>query len=264
MMHLTEAIRKKAGRNNKGRICVRHRGGGHKRRYRIIDYKRNIFDMPAIVERIEYDPNRSAEIALLRYPHLEGEEAFRYIIAPQALTPGDEIMTSMEELKIKTGNCMPLKHIPLGQDVCCVEMEPGKGAQLGRAAGTYLTMLDKQMKEGYALVRQQSGEKRFVPLDSLCTVGAVSNPLHKIRKLGKAGRKRHLGRRPHVRGVAMNPVDHPMGGGEGRSSGGRPSCSPTGVIAKGFKTRKKNKPAPFVHETRKAAQTALKLAKKGK
>jgi len=264
MWHLTEAMRKTGGRNNSGKITVRHRGGGHKRRYRKIDFKRDIFDKPAIVERIEYDPNRTAEIALLRFPHLEGEDAYRYIIAPQALEPGAEIMTSMDELKMKTGNCMPLRHIPIGQDVCCVEMIPGKGAQLGRSAGSYLTMLDKQMKEDYALMRQQSGEKRFIPLDSLATVGAVSNPLHKIQKLGKAGRKRHLGRRPHVRGVAMNPVDHPMGGGEGRSAGGRPSCSPTGVIAKGFKTRKKSKPAPLVYESRKAAQLQMKAAKNKK
>jgi len=259
---LTEPLRKKAGRNNSGKIMVRRRGGGAKRRIRIVDFKRDIFDKPAVVERIEYDPGRSGEIALIKYQHLEGDDAYRYIIAPQALAPGDEVMSSMDEIKMRVGNCMPVRHVPLGQDVSCVEMIPGKGAQLGRSAGTYLTMLDKKMKDGHALMRLQSGEKRFIPLDSLCTVGPVSNPLHKIRKLGKAGRSRHLGRRPKVRGVAMNPVDHPMGGGEGRSSGGRPSCSPTGVLAKGFKTRKKNKPAPLVHESRKAAQAKAKLARK--
>ncbi len=254
---LTQALRRKGGRNNQGRITVRHRGGGSKRRWRVMDFKREVRDSPGIVERIEYDPCRTAEIALVKYPVLEeqGVESFRYMIAPQGLAPGDEIVASVdEETKIKTGNCIPLANVPLGTSVCCVELYPGKGAQLGRSAGTYLTMLDKQMKKGHALVRQQSGEKRFIPLDCMATIGAVSNPLHKAQKLGKAGRTRHRGRRPRVRGVAMNPVDHPMGGGEGKSSGGRPSCSPTGVLAKGFKTRKKNKPMPLVFETRRAAQ----------
>ena len=228
---LVESKNKISGRNNNGRITVRHKGGGHKRLYRIIDFKRNKFDIPAVVERLEYDPNRSAHIALLLYK--DGER--KYIIAPSKLKVGDEIISS-EKCEIKVGNSMKLKDIPLGTNVHCVELKPLKGAQLARSAGTSARLV---AKEGiYATLRLQSGEIRKVLWECRATLGTVSNQENNLRSLGKAGAKRWRGVRPTVRGVAMNPVDHPHGGGEGRTSGGRHPSTPWGVPTKGYKTRK--------------------------
>ena len=228
---LTRVKSKNGGRNNNGRITVRHQGGGHKQHYRIIDFKRNKFDIPAVVERIEYDPNRSAHIALLLYK--DGER--RYIIAPSKLRVGDEVI-SAENCEIKVGNSMKLKDIPLGTNVHCVELKPLKGAQLARSAGTSARLV---AKEGiYATLRLQSGENRKVLWECRATLGTVSNQENNLRSLGKAGAKRWRGVRPTVRGVAMNPVDHPHGGGEGRTSGGRHPSTPWGVPTKGYKTRK--------------------------
>ena len=222
---------KNGGRNNNGRITVRHQGGGHKQHYRVIDFKRNKFDIPAIVERIEYDPNRSAHIALLKY--LDGER--RYIIAPSKLKIGDEII-SADNCEIKVGNSMKLKDIPLGTNVHCVELKPMKGAQIARSAGTSARLV---AKEGiYATLRLQSGETRKVLWECRATLGTVSNQENNLKSLGIAGAKRWRGVRPTVRGVAMNPVDHPHGGGEGRTSGGRHPSTPWGVPTKGYKTRK--------------------------
>jgi large subunit ribosomal protein L2 len=236
---LTVGKRSTGGRGNTGRITVRHRGGGHKRLYRIIDFKRSVLDVPGIVQRLEYDPNRSANIALVAYP---GGEV-QYILAPDNLKAGDEIVASRAaEVEIKPGNAMPLGNLPIGTVFHNLEVKAGKGGQIARSAGTSCQLLDKDAgKAGYALVAISSKEQRYVSLKCMATVGTVGNGVHFLRKLGKAGRKRWLGWRPSVRGVAMNPVDHPMGGGEGRSSGGRPSCSPTGVLAKGYKTRKRPK-----------------------
>ena len=230
---LLAPIKKKGGRNNTGRITVRHQGGGHKRRYRIIDFKRNKFGIPARVAAIEYDPNRSARIALLVYA--DGEK--RYIIAPNEVSVGDTVMNGPEAAP-EAGNCMPLSLIPLGSNVHAIEMKPGKGAQLARSAGTYAQLTAREGK--YVVLRLPSGETRRVLSACLATIGTTSNPDHMNIDLGKAGRRRWLGVRPKTRGVAMNPVDHPMGGGEGKASGGHPT-SPTGVPAKGFKTRKKKK-----------------------
>jgi len=228
---LIESKSKKGGRNNNGRITVRHQGGGHKQHYRIIDFKRNKFDIPAVVERIEYDPNRSAHIALLKY--LDGER--RYIIAPSKIKVGDEIISS-DKCEIKTGNSMKLKDIPLGTNIHCVELKPMKGAQIARSAGTSARLI---AKEGiYATLRLQSGETRKVLWECRATLGTVSNQENNLKSLGKAGAKRWRGVRPTVRGVAMNPVDHPHGGGEGRTSGGRHPSTPWGVPTKGYKTRK--------------------------
>jgi len=236
--NLTFGLLRKAGRGHGGRICVRRRGGGHKRLYRIIDFKRSIHDADGVVQRLEYDPNRSATIALVAYP--SGQ--LTYIIAPEGIRSGDTVCASRtKELDIKLGNAMPLAHMPIGTIVHNLEMRPGQGAQLCRSAGTSAQLLEKNMRPGYALVRLASKEHRLVHMSCMATIGQVSNPLHKHRKLGKAGRSRWLGIRPHVRGTAMNPVDHPHGGGEGRKAPGRPSCSPTGVLAKGFKTRNKKK-----------------------
>ena len=211
---LTRVKSKNGGRNNNGRITVRHQGGGHKQHYRVIDFKRNKFDIPAVVERIEYDPNRSAHIALLLYK--DGER--RYIIAPSKLKVGDEVI-SADNCEIKVGNSMKLKDIPLGTNVHCVELKPLKGAQLARSAGTSARLV---AKEGiYATLRLQSGETRKVLWECRATLGTVSNQENNLKSLGKAGAKRWRGVRPTVRGVAMNPVDHPHGGGEGRTSGGR-------------------------------------------
>ncbi len=230
---LTESLHSTGGRNNLGRVTVRFRGGGHKRLYRIIDFKRNKDNIPAKVVSIEYDPNRSAWIALLVYT--DGEK--RYIIAPEGLKVGDTVMSG-EDVDIVVGNALPLKSIPVGTLIHNVELKIGKGGQLCRSAGTYAQLL---AKEGdYAHLRLPSGEVRLVHVNCRATIGQVSNQEHENIKLGKAGRSRWLGRRPHVRGVAMNPIDHPMGGGEGRSSGGRPSCSPWGWPTKGYRTRKKN------------------------
>lgn len=228
---LVEPVRKTNGRNNHGRITVRHRGGGHKRLYRIIDFKRNKDDIPAKVERIEYDPNRSSNIALLLYA--DGER--RYIISPRGLKVGDTLQSGLSA-PIARGNTLPLKQIPQGTIVHCIEMKPGKGGQIARSAGTSAQFLGREGK--YALIRMRSGEVRKINLDCRATIGEVGNEEHGLRKLGKAGAKRWRGIRPTVRGVAMNPVDHPHGGGEGRTSGGRDPVSPWGVPTKGYRTRR--------------------------
>jgi len=222
---------KSGGRNNQGRITTRHIGGGHKQHYRIIDFKRNKTDIPAVVERLEYDPNRTANIALLLFN--DGER--KYIIAPTGMKVGQQVMSS-ETAPVKAGNCMPLRNMPLGTTIHCVELKPGKGAQIARSAGTSAQLV---AKEGvHATLRLRSGEMRKVMLDCKAVVGEVSNSEHNLISLGKAGAARHRGIRPTVRGVAMNPVDHPHGGGEGRTSGGRHPVSPWGTPAKGYKTRK--------------------------
>lgn len=228
---LIEPKSKKGGRNNNGRITVRHQGGGHKRHYRVIDFKRNKLDIPAIVERIEYDPNRSANIALLKYA--DGER--RYILCPSKMEIGAEIISS-DKADIKDGNSLKLKDIPLGTNVHCVEMKPGKGGQIARSAGTSARLV---AKEGiYSTLRLQSGEMRKVLSDCRATLGTVSNQENNLKSIGKAGANRWRGKRPTVRGVAMNPIDHPHGGGEGRTSGGRHPSTPWGVPTKGYKTRK--------------------------
>ncbi|MUM76183.1 50S ribosomal protein L2 [Pseudodesulfovibrio sp. F-1] len=231
---LTKGLTKKAGRNNNGRITARRRGGGHKTLYRIIDFKRNKLGIPAKVAEIEYDPNRSARIALLHYA--DGEK--RYILAPVGLNQGDSILSG-EGADIKPGNAMQLQLVPTGTIVHNIELHPGRGGQFCRAAGTYAQLIAKEGK--YALLRMPSGEVRKVLAACCATVGQVGNVHHESIKIGKAGRNRWLGRRPKVRGVAMNPVDHPLGGGEGRSSGGRHPVSPWGIPAKGYKTRNKKK-----------------------
>ena len=231
---LTEGLNKSGGRNNKGRITSRRRGGGHKRLYRVIDFKRRKFDVAALVQRIEYDPNRSAFIALLKYE--DGESA--YILAPQRLKEGDTVIAA-NRADIKPGNAMPMENMPVGTIIHNVEMKPGKGGQIARAAGTYVQLIGKD--SGYAQLRLTSGELRMVPAKCMATVGAVSNPDNQNTNLSKAGRKRWMGKRPQVRGVAMNPVDHPHGGGEGRTSGGRHPVSPWGKPTKGARTRRKKK-----------------------
>lgn len=231
---LLRPLRKKGGRNVNGRITARHRGGGHKRHYRVIDFKRDKIDIPAKVATIEYDPNRSARIALLHY--VDGEK--RYILAPLNLKVGDTVLSS-EKADIKPGNTLPLANIPLGTHIHNIELRLGKGGQIVRSAGTYAQLMAKENR--YALIKLPSSEVRMVLLTCKATIGQLGNVIHENIALGKAGRKRWLGRRPKVRGVAMNPVDHPMGGGEGRSSGGRHPCSPWGVPTKGFKTRDKRK-----------------------
>jgi len=231
---LTKGLSERAGRNNTGRTTVWQRGGGHKRRYRLIDFRRNKFGVPAKVVRLEYDPNRTAFIALLEYE--DGE--LRYILAPQRLAPGDTVIAS-EKADVKPGNAMPLANIPVGTIVHNVEMKAGRGGQIARAAGTYVQLVGRDA--GYALLRLSSGEVRMVRAECMATVGAVSNPDQANIKLGKAGRKRWLGKRPSVRGVAMNPIDHPHGGGEGRSSGGRHPVTPWGKPTKGARTRSNKK-----------------------
>ena len=228
---LTTALRKSGGRNNNGRITVRHRGGGHKRRYRIIDFKRDKDSIKARVERLEYDPNRSANIALVLYE--DGER--RYIIAPEGLKNGD-LIESGSSSSISTGNSLCLSNIPLGTSVHCIEMFPGKGAQIARSAGSAAQIL--AIEGRYTTLRLRSGEVRKVLSECKATIGTVSNSEHALRSVGKAGSKRWLGRRPKVRGVAMNPIDHPHGGGEGKTSGGRHPVTPWGVSTKGFRTRK--------------------------
>ena len=227
---LTEGLTKKAGRNNRGRITARRRGGGHKRLYRQVDFRRRKFDVPATVERLEYDPNRTAFIALIRYE--DGEQS--YIIAPQRVRAGD-VVVSGQRADIKPGNAMPLKSIPIGTIVHNVELKPGRGGQIARSAGSYVQLVGRD--RSYALLKLGSGEVRMVPADCMATVGAVSNQDQANIKLGKAGRKRWLGKRPSVRGVAMNPIDHPHGGGEGRTSGGRHPVTPWGKPTKGKRTR---------------------------
>jgi large subunit ribosomal protein L2 len=228
---LTKPVKKTGGRNNLGRLTSRHRGGGHKRKFRVVDFRREKTDIPAKVKSIEYDPNRSARIALVSYA--DGEK--RYIVAPVDLKVGDPIITSASA-DIKPGNAMPLRNIPLGSFIHNIELRPGKGAQMVRSAGTYAQLM---AKEGdYAQVRLPSGEVRKVFIECKATIGQVGNVTHEGISIGKAGRTRWLGKRPKVRGVAMNPVDHPMGGGEGKTSGGRHPCTPWGVPTKGYKTRK--------------------------
>ena len=245
--NLTVAIRKTGGRNNNGRITSRHRGGGHKRRYRIIDFKRNKFDSIGLIESIEYDPNRSPRIALIKYD--DGEK--RYIIAAEGMKVGDQIVSSVnEQIPFKTGNAMPIGKIPEGLLVHNIELKPRKGAQMARSAGAYARIMASE--KGMVTLKLPSGELRLVSEDCLATIGSVGNKSHENIQIGKAGRKRWLGRRPKVRGVAMNPIDHPHGGGEGRTSGGRHPVSPWGVPAKGFRTRKKNKASnKFIVKRRK-------------
>ena len=227
---LTESKSKSGGRNNKGRITTRHVGGGHKQSYRIVDFKRDKDGIPARVERLEYDPNRSAHLALLVYQ--DGER--RYIIAPKGVTAGD-VLQSGTDAAIKPGNCLPLANIPVGTQVHCIEMKPGKGAQIARGAGATAQLL---AREGvYATLRLRSGEMRKIHVNCRATIGEVGNTEHGLRSLGKAGASRWRGVRPTVRGVVMNPVDHPHGGGEGRTSGGRHPVSPWGVPTKGYRTR---------------------------
>ena len=228
---LVGPLKKSGGRNNNGRVTAYHRGGGHKRQYRLIDFKRNKLEVPAKVATIEYDPNRTTRIALLHY--VDGEK--RYILAPQGLQVGDMVVSSATA-DIKPGNAMPLLNIPTGTQVHNVEMKPGKGGQMARAAGSYAQLMAKEGKQAH--LKLPSGEVRMVPVDCRATIGQLSNVEQENVSLGKAGRKRWTGKRPHVRGVAMNPVDHPMGGGEGKSSGGRHPCTPWGVPTKGYKTRK--------------------------
>ena len=242
---LSEGLRKSGGRNNHGHITVRHHGGGHRQRYRIVDFKRRKFDMSATVERLEYDPNRTAFIALVRYE--DGEQA--YILAPQRLAVGDKIIAG-ERTDIKPGNAMPLKNIPVGTIVHNVEMKPGRGGQLARSAGTYVQIVGKDA--GYALLRLASGEVRMVRGDGMATIGAVSNPDKQNVKIGKAGRKRWMGVRPTVRGTAMNPIDHPHGGGEGRTKGGRHPVTPWGQPTKGYKTRFNKSTDRFIVRRRNA------------
>lgn len=232
---LTSTAGESAGRNNMGHITVRHKSGGHKKSFRAIDFKRDKVDLVATVERIEYDPNRTAFIALLKY----SDGIFSYILAPHKVAVGDRISSSKKLIDIKIGNAMPLSVIPIGTIIHNVELKPGRGGSVSRSAGTYAQLVGKD--GGYALVKVQSGEIRLFPLECMATIGSVSNLDNKNISIGKAGRSRWLGIRPTVRGVVMNPVDHPHGGGEGKTSGGRHPVSPTGKPAKGKKTRKKNK-----------------------
>lgn len=236
---LLQAKRRNNGRNNLGRITTRHIGGGHKQHYRVIDFKRNKDGIKASVKRFEYDPNRSAELALLLYA--DGE--YRYILAVKGMEVGQEIMSGAHA-PIKPGNCLPLRNIPVGTTVCALEMKPGKGAQLARSAGTAVQLI---AREGdYATVRLRSGEMRKVLSDCRACIGEIGNAEHNLRSLGKAGAARWRGRRPTVRGVAMNPVDHPMGGGEGKTSGGRHPVSPWGWKTKGLKTRRNKRTARLI------------------
>lgn len=235
---LVKVKQKTGGRNNLGRITCRHIGGGHKQKYRIIDFKRNKDGIPARVERLEYDPNRSAHIALLVYA--DGDR--KYIIAPSGLSVGDQV-SSGPDVQIKIGNCLPLTNIPIGSTVHCIELKPGKGAQISRSAGSSVQLI---AREGiYATVRLRSGEMRKILSDCRATIGEVSNSEHNLRSYGKAGATRRRGVRPTVRGVAMNPIDHPHGGGEGKTSGGRHPVTPWGVPTKGYKTRKNKRTSKF-------------------
>ncbi|HEB84184.1 MAG TPA: 50S ribosomal protein L2 [Bacteroidetes bacterium] len=230
---LLEPLKKTGGRNNNGRITAWQRGGGHKRRYRRIDFKRDKYGIPARVATIEYDPNRSANIALLIYR--DGEK--RYILSPRGLQVGDEVYSAREPVGIRPGNAMPLSVIPFGTEIHNVELKPGRGGQIARSAGASVRLMARD--SGMAVLKMPSGEMRQVPEGCMATIGIVGNENHENVMFGKAGKSRWLGRRPNTRGVAMNPVDHPMGGGEGRSSGGRHPCTPWGKPTKGYKTRKK-------------------------
>ena len=240
---LTEGKQSSGGRNNTGRMVVRFRGGGHKQAYRIVDFKRTKVDMPATVERLEYDPNRTAFIALVKYT--DGSQA--YILAPQRLAVGDTVIAG-RHVDVKPGNVMPLGNMPIGTIIHNVELKIGKGGQLARSAGTYAQLVGRDA--GYAQIRLGSGELRMVLDTCMATVGAVSNPDHMNTSLGKAGRKRHMGFRPHVRGVAMNPIDHPHGGGEGRTSGGRHPVTPWGKPTKGARTRSNKATSKYILRSR--------------
>jgi large subunit ribosomal protein L2 len=242
---LTEGLKRKGGRNNAGRITTRHQGGGHKRSYRVIDFRRTKWDIPGTVQNLQYDPNRTAFIALIKYK--DGEIA--YILAPQRLAQGDVVIAGAS-VDVKPGNAMPLRSMPVGTIIHAIEMKPGKGAQIARSAGTYAQLVGRD--GGYAQVRLKSGELRMIHQECMATVGAVSNPDHMNINLGKAGRKRWLGVRPTVRGVAMNPVDHPHGGGEGRTSGGRHPVTPWGKPTKGRRTRSNKSSDKFIIRSRHA------------
>jgi len=246
---LTEGKRSTGGRNNHGHITVRFRGGGHKRAYRYVDFKRRAkFGVPATVERLEYDPNRSAWIALIRYE--DGE--LSYILAPQRLKAGDQVISGEQGVDIKPGNAMPMAAIPVGTIIHNVEMKPGAGGKIARAAGTYAQLVGKD--QGYAQIKLMSGELRVVRAECMATIGAVSNPDNSNQQLGKAGRKRWLGFRPHNRGVTMNPIDHPHGGGEGRTSGGRHPVTPWGIPTKGKRTRSNKQTDRFILRRRHATK----------
>ena len=242
---LTEGLMNKGGRTNNGRITARRRGGGHKRRYRVIDFKRLRYDVEATVERLEYDPNRTAFIALIKY----SDGQLSYILAPQRLREGDTVVSG-EAVDIKPGNAMPMQSIPVGTIIHNIEMKTGKGGQIARSAGTYAQIIGKD--QGYAQLRLSSGEIRLVRAECMATIGAVSNADQQNIKLGKAGRSRWLGKRPSVRGVAMNPVDHPHGGGEGRTSGGRHPVTPWGKPTKGKRTRSNKKTDRLIMRRRHA------------
>ncbi|MGX1308240.1 large subunit ribosomal protein L2 [Amorphus suaedae] len=242
---LTEGLSKSGGRNNAGRKTSRHRGGGHKRTYRVVDFKRQKFDIPATVQRLEYDPNRSAFLALIKYE--DGELA--YILAPQRLAEGDMVIAG-QQVDVKPGNAMPIQSIPVGTIVHNVELKPKKGGQLARSAGNYAQIVGRD--QGYTVIRLSSGEQRRVLGTVMATVGAVSNPDHSNINLSKAGRSRWLGRRPQTRGVAMNPVDHPHGGGEGRTSGGRHPVTPWGKPTKGKRTRHNKATDKYIVRSRHA------------
>lgn len=241
---LTEGLSSKGGRNNTGRMTMRHQGGGHKRTYRMVDFKRRKYDVQGTVERLEYDPNRTAFIALVKYDDNE----LAYILAPQRLSAGDKVISSQSAVDVKPGNTMPLEAMPVGTIVHNVEMKPGKGGQIARSAGTYVQLVGRD--QGMAILRLNSGEQRLVSGTCLATVGAVSNPDNSNRNDGKAGRSRWLGKRPSVRGVVMNPVDHPHGGGEGRTSGGRHPVTPWGKPTKGKRTRSNKSTDQFIMRSR--------------
>jgi large subunit ribosomal protein L2 len=245
---LTEGQTRNGGRNNTGRVTVRWQGGGHKQRYRIIDFKRNKLEMPAKVERIEYDPNRTSFIALLKYK----DGTLAYILAPQRLAVGDTVISG-DKVDVKPGNTMPLAGMPVGTIVHNIEMKPGKGGQVARSAGTFAQYLGRDA--GYAILRLNSGEVRRVPLTCRATVGAVSNPDHMNEVIGKAGRNVWKGKRPSVRGTAMNPIDHPHGGGEGRTKGGRHPVTPWGKGTKGNKTRSNKRTTKYIVRSRHAKKT---------
>jgi len=242
---LTEGLSSKGGRNNNGRITMRRRGGGAKRTYRQVDFRRRKHDIEAKVERLEYDPNRSAFIALIKY--IDGE--LSYILAPQRLKAGDKVISGVK-VDVKPGNAMPLKSIPVGTIIHNIELKPAKGGQLARSAGTYAQLVGRD--QGMAQVRLQSGEVRLIPGECMATIGAVSNADHMNQNLGKAGRNRHKGKRPSVRGVVMNPIDHPHGGGEGRTSGGRHPVTPWGKPTKGARTRSNKSTDKFIIRSRHA------------
>jgi large subunit ribosomal protein L2 len=271
---LTVGKRSTGGRNNLGRITAFHRGGGHKRRLRFVDLMRSLSGVEGVVKRLEYDPNRSADIALIEYgrehdtakggSNKYGSNSFvakghAYIIAPEGLKPGDRVTADNKDATISPGNAFKLRDIPVGVEIHNIELNPGKGGQMVRSAGATATLMRREAEDGFCIVKLPSGEQRYVKGGCMATIGAVGNKDHHNRKLGKAGASRWRGRRPVVRGVAMNPVDHPHGGGEGKSSGGRPSSTPWGKPTKGYKTRKKKKDSnKFIHLSRHNAKKKRK------